>query len=166
MYISLIWGIICGLYKVKAKVILRPTVSRPVRLGVRRPSGTREQCFFLLKMFFTRLIGLLFLAPYLTRGRTCNFLLLLLPDVLYAFSLHIDGFNIYSIYSASNKNEYRESSCGVKRGLCVRLVTSPPSVCKVVRGVVGLYIILNCWKIFCSQKLWPLNHRGGPLSST
>jgi hypothetical protein len=31
---------------------LRPTVSRPVCLGVRRPSETRDQFFFLLEIFF------------------------------------------------------------------------------------------------------------------
>jgi hypothetical protein len=36
----------------KVKVTLRPTISRPVRLGVRRPSGTLHQFFFLLKIFF------------------------------------------------------------------------------------------------------------------
>jgi hypothetical protein len=36
----------------KVKVTLRPTISRPVRLGVRRPSGTRDQFFFLLEIFF------------------------------------------------------------------------------------------------------------------
>jgi hypothetical protein len=36
----------------KIKVTLRPTVSRPVRLGVRRPSGTRDQFLFLLEIFF------------------------------------------------------------------------------------------------------------------
>jgi hypothetical protein len=34
------------------KVTLRPTISLPVRLGVRRPSGTRDQFFFLLEIFF------------------------------------------------------------------------------------------------------------------
>jgi hypothetical protein len=38
--------------RVKVKVTLRPTISRPARLGVRRPSGTRDQFFHLLEMFF------------------------------------------------------------------------------------------------------------------
>jgi hypothetical protein len=40
------------LFKVNVNVILRPTVSRPVRLGVRHPSGTRDLFFFLLEIFF------------------------------------------------------------------------------------------------------------------
>jgi hypothetical protein len=46
--------------KVKVKVILRPTVSRPVHLGVRPPSGDRDQFFFLLEIFFSTVTGLLF----------------------------------------------------------------------------------------------------------
>jgi hypothetical protein len=38
--------------EVKVEVNLRPTVSRPVCLGVRRPSGTRDQFFFLLEISF------------------------------------------------------------------------------------------------------------------
>jgi hypothetical protein len=40
---------------VKVKVPLRLTVSRPVRLGVRRPSGTHDQSFFILEIFFRQL---------------------------------------------------------------------------------------------------------------
>jgi hypothetical protein len=37
-----------GVVEVEVEVNLRPTVSRPVCLGVERPSGTRDQFFFLL----------------------------------------------------------------------------------------------------------------------
>jgi hypothetical protein len=37
---------------IKVKVTLRPTVSRPVRFGVRCPSWTRDKCFFLLENLF------------------------------------------------------------------------------------------------------------------
>jgi hypothetical protein len=37
---------------IKVEVTLRPTVSRPVCLGVRRPSGTRDQFYFLLEILF------------------------------------------------------------------------------------------------------------------
>jgi hypothetical protein len=63
--------------RVKVKVTLRPTVSRPVCLGVRRPSGTLDQFSFLLEMFFRQLRVCCFVAPSLTRGRVCNLLLLL-----------------------------------------------------------------------------------------
>jgi hypothetical protein len=36
----------------QVKVTLQPTISRPVRLGVRRPSGTSDQFFYLLEIFF------------------------------------------------------------------------------------------------------------------
>jgi hypothetical protein len=88
---SLIWPIVCRLllpqallanYKdtflllvtfqvftvvvIKVKVTLRPTVSRPVRLGVRRPSGTRDQFFFLLEIFFRQFRVCYFVTPSLT----------------------------------------------------------------------------------------------------
>jgi hypothetical protein len=56
--------------KVKVKVILQPTVSQ-------HTSGTRDQFFFLLEIFFRQLRVCYFVAPYLTRGRVCNLLLLL-----------------------------------------------------------------------------------------
>jgi hypothetical protein len=65
--------------KVKVKVTLRPTISRPVRLGVRRPSGTRDQFFFLLEFFFQTVPVRYLVASSLTRGRVCNLLLLLVP---------------------------------------------------------------------------------------
>jgi hypothetical protein len=58
----------------EVEVNLRPTVSRLVCLGVRRPSGTRDQFFFLLEIFFRQLRVYYFVAPSLTRGRVCNLL--------------------------------------------------------------------------------------------
>jgi hypothetical protein len=60
---------------VKVKVTLRPTVSRPVRLGVRCRSGTRDQ-FFVLEILFRQLWVYYFVVPSLTRGRVGNLLLL------------------------------------------------------------------------------------------
>jgi hypothetical protein len=63
--------------EVDVEVKLLPTVSRPVRLGVRQPSATRDQFFFLLEIFFRQLRVCYFVAPSLTRRRVCNLLLLL-----------------------------------------------------------------------------------------
>jgi hypothetical protein len=43
-------------------------------LGVRRPSGTRDQFVFLLDIFFKQLRLCYFVAPSLTRGQVCNLL--------------------------------------------------------------------------------------------
>jgi hypothetical protein len=59
---------------VEVEVTLRPTISRPVRLGVRRPSGTCDQFYLLLEIFFRQLRVCYFVAPSLTRGLVCNLL--------------------------------------------------------------------------------------------
>jgi hypothetical protein len=58
--------------EIEVEVNLRPTVSRPVCLGVRRPSRIRDQFFFLLEISFRQLRVCYFVAPSLTRGRVCN----------------------------------------------------------------------------------------------
>jgi hypothetical protein len=69
---------------VEVEFHLRPAVSRPVCLGVRHPSGTRDQFFFLLEISFRHLRVYYFVAPSLTRGRVCN----LLCNCLWALSEH------------------------------------------------------------------------------
>jgi hypothetical protein len=56
------------------KFKLLPSVNRPVRLAVRHPSGTRDQFFFLLEIFFRQLRVGYFVVPSLTRVRFCNLL--------------------------------------------------------------------------------------------
>jgi hypothetical protein len=59
---------------VEVEVNLRPTVSRPVCPGVRRPSGTYDQFFFHHEISYRQRLCY-FVAPSLTRGRVCNLLL-------------------------------------------------------------------------------------------
>jgi hypothetical protein len=61
--------------EVEVEVNLRPTVSRTVCPGVRRPSGTCDQFFFRHEISFRQLRLWYFVAPSLTRGWVCNLLL-------------------------------------------------------------------------------------------
>jgi hypothetical protein len=72
---------------VEVEVNLRPTVSRSVCLGVRRPSGTSDQFFFLLEISFRQLRVCYFVAPSLTRGQVCNLLIQLLLGLARAVTL-------------------------------------------------------------------------------
>jgi hypothetical protein len=77
---------------VEVEVNLRPTVSRLVRLGVRHPSGTRDQFLFLLEFFFRPSRVSYFVTPSPTRGRVCNLLLLL--GLASAFPLGSESLGI------------------------------------------------------------------------
>jgi hypothetical protein len=65
----------------EVEVTLRPTVSRPISVGVRPPSGTRDQFFFPFDIFFRQLRVCYFVAPSLTRGWVCNLFLLLVLEI-------------------------------------------------------------------------------------
>jgi hypothetical protein len=73
--------------EVEVEINLRPTVIRPVSLGVRRPSGTRDQFHFLLEIFLRHLRFCNFVASSLTRGRVFNLLVQLLLGLARAVTL-------------------------------------------------------------------------------
>jgi hypothetical protein len=58
------------LFQAQVQVILLPTVSRPVCLGVGTPYGAHDQIFITVGHLRSSCCG----APSLTRGRVCNFL--------------------------------------------------------------------------------------------
>jgi hypothetical protein len=57
--------------QVQVQVVLQPTVSRQVCLGVGPPSGAHDQIFITVGHLLSSCFG----APSLTRGRVCNLLI-------------------------------------------------------------------------------------------
>jgi hypothetical protein len=77
------------------------TVSVPVCLGVRRPSGIRHPFFFLLEIYIRQLRVSYFVTPSLTRGWVCNLLyncLWALPEqsLLSSSSAELNGHILLS----------------------------------------------------------------------
>jgi hypothetical protein len=74
------------IFKVKIKVILRPRVSRPVRLGVRHPSGTRDQFFFFLEICLDSFGFVILLRPLWGEDGSVILLLLVLARAVPVLS--------------------------------------------------------------------------------
>jgi hypothetical protein len=71
-------------FKLKLKLIYD---WQSVCLGIRRPSGTRDQFFFLLEISFRQLWFCYFVAPSLMREQVCNLLVQVLLGLARAVTL-------------------------------------------------------------------------------
>jgi hypothetical protein len=127
-------------FLVQVEVTLRPTVSRPVRLGVRRPSGTRDQFYFLLEIFFRQLRVCNFVAPSLTKGRVCNLLYNYFFPTLVPHYIYIAG------------TDHRENASSIIPCYLVAGETTCPQSYSLATTIVpsccfGMYlhVAVHCW---------------------
>jgi hypothetical protein len=83
--------------KVKVKVILWPTVRRPVYFRVKHPSGSQDQIFITVRQLQVCWCGI----PFLTRGQVCCLQLLLVLASAVIINSKSHGFHDHILPSVS-----------------------------------------------------------------
>jgi hypothetical protein len=120
----------------QSQVILRPTVSRPVCLGVRHPSGIRDQFFSFFPYLVLESYGFVDVgAPSLTRSRVCSFQFLLgiaSPAFLGSESHGTHKHILLSLF-------FRLSQPGIEQTRVTLWLTVTQSVCLGAEPTLGLW---------------------------
>jgi hypothetical protein len=115
--------LICTTQCLSLEPILRRTVSRPVRLGIKHPSGAYDQIFITVRQLLVCWCG----ALSLTRGRVCRLQLLLVLASADIFGSDSHGTRDLNLLSQIRYFPFR--SLLRLAGLRWRYSTPPPHGC-------------------------------------
>jgi hypothetical protein len=116
--------------QVESSLVLRPTVSRPVCLGIKHPSGAYDQTFMTVRQLRVCWCG----ALSLTRGRVCRLqLLLVLASAVILWS-ESHGTRDHILLSQIRDFPFR----GLLRlaGIRWRYSTPPPHTCEWITALI------------------------------
>jgi hypothetical protein len=141
-----------GVSQSQVKVILGLTVSRPVRLGIRHPSGTGDQFFpFFLWLSFWQFRVCWCWAPSLTRSPVCTFPFL--PSIASAAFLRSEFQSVYCLYFWVSSNQEGEVPLFISPSNRVAQLYPGHWVCLINLHIITCYICTS-YMYNTTDSLW------------
>jgi hypothetical protein len=155
--------------KVKVKVTLRPTVSRPVRPGVRPPSRTGDQLFLYLVDYVFYSFGFVDVGvPFLTRSRICTFQFL--PGIARAAFLRPESHrnqehSLLSLFSRLPNQQIQVLVFITPRNRVAQLSNRALSLCILIECKHYLHRQIFLLFLYGIELLWSICNIKFPFSS-